>query len=74
MQKLLSTPGASKHTGVGVRKLARLRKRGDGPPYLIIDGMPYYDPDELDAWVASCRRVSRPEPQTVGQASEGDAR
>ena len=70
MTKLLKNNPAAKSAGLEGRPFAALRERGYGPPFYLIAGVPYYDPDEVDAWKRSCRRV--PGQATETQPDDGE--
>ena len=69
MAKLMKNNPAAKSTGLEGRKFANLRERGIGPAYFLIDGVPYYAPDELDTWLESCRRVPGQEAESPRNAA-----
>ena len=63
MQKLnprpkLRTPDAATYTGLAKSTLEKLRVSGDGCAFIRIGRAVLYDPDDLDAWLASHRRKS----------------
>jgi predicted DNA-binding transcriptional regulator AlpA len=55
---ILSTRGASKYSGPSPSKLEKLRVSGGGPKYIKIGRRVYYDPDDLDEWLAAQKRLS----------------
>ena len=59
----MSTPLKNAHEaagylGLSVSTLAKLRMRGDGPPFSNLGSRVLYHPSDLDAWVASRKRTS----------------
>jgi hypothetical protein len=55
---ILSTRGASGYAGPSQSKLEKLRVTGGGPRYIKIGRRVYYDPDDLDEWLADQKRLS----------------
>jgi hypothetical protein len=53
----LDTEGAAAYTGFEAGYLAKLRTIGGGPTF-IKTGAVRYDPDDLDAWLESRKRIS----------------
>jgi hypothetical protein len=49
---------AAEHLGVPERSLENYRQRGGGPPFYKIGARVVYESAELDAWLATRRRVS----------------
>lgn len=49
---------ASEYTQLPVASLAKMRMRGDGPPYSKIARLVIYDLDDIDTWLAAHRRQS----------------
>ena len=57
--KLLRPPAAGKRVNLSESTLAKMRMRGDGPPYSKVGAkIVVYNTTDLDAWVASRRRRS----------------
>ncbi len=54
----LRTPGAAAYCGSTESTFNKLRLTGGGPVYITIGRTVVYDPDDLDAWLASNRRKS----------------
>ncbi|MFN0193342.1 MAG: helix-turn-helix transcriptional regulator [Aestuariivirga sp.] len=54
----LRTKSAAAYTGLAKSTLEKMRIRGDGCPFIRIGRAVLYDPDDLDAWLASNRRKS----------------
>ncbi|MFP5077037.1 helix-turn-helix transcriptional regulator [Rhizobium sp. YIM 134829] len=54
----LRTEQAGKYTGFASSTLEKLRLTGGGPAYIKIGKVVVYDPDDLDRWLASHRRLS----------------
>lgn len=54
----LRTVAAAAYTGLAKSTLEKMRVRGDGCPFIRIGRAVLYDPDDLDAWLASNRRRS----------------
>jgi hypothetical protein len=52
----LDTLNASRYLGLSVKTLAMMRSRGDGPPFIKMGRIFYYQQD-LDAWLAQRSRV-----------------
>ncbi|MBP1065312.1 choline dehydrogenase-like flavoprotein [Bradyrhizobium japonicum] len=57
----LDTEGAAAYTGLRAGYLAKLRTIGGGPTFIKM-GAVRYDPDDLDEWLESRKRIS-----TAGQ-------
>ena len=55
----LDTDGAAGYTGYEASYLAKLRTIGGGPTF-IKTGAVRYDPDDLDDWLESRKRLSTP--------------
>jgi excisionase family DNA binding protein len=54
----LRTREAAAYTGLAKSTLEKLRVHGGGCPYMRVGRVVVYDPNELDAWLASHRRSS----------------
>ena len=54
---------AAVYIGTSLSWLDKSRLRGDGPAYLQVGGRVIYDVQDLDAFLASCRRQSTSEPR-----------
>ena len=54
----LRTPAAAKYSGLAESTLEKLRVHGGGCPYMRVGRVVVYDPDDLDAWLASHKRRS----------------
>ncbi|HEY8596257.1 MAG TPA: helix-turn-helix domain-containing protein [Devosiaceae bacterium] len=54
----LRTREAASYTGLAKSTLEKLRVTGGGCPYIRIGRVVLYDPDDLDRWLASHRRMS----------------
>ena len=57
--------GAAAYTGFGEGYLNKLRCKGGGPVFIKRAGVVRYDPDDLDAWLASMKRRSTSETKEV---------
>jgi len=57
-RQMLRTPEAAQYMALSPSTLSKLRLTGDGPPFCKLGRTVVYDPDDLDAWLASRRRVS----------------
>ena len=57
-RRMLRTREAAEYTGLAKSTLEKLRVHGGGCPYIRIGRVVVYDPADLDAWLASHRRVS----------------
>jgi excisionase family DNA binding protein len=55
---MLRTPEAATYTGLAKSTLEKLRVHGGGCAYMRVGRVVVYDPDELDAWLASHKRTS----------------
>ena len=55
---MLRTPAAAAYCGSSTSTFEKLRLSGGGPRYLKLGRRVAYDPDDLDAWLASHRRTS----------------
>jgi hypothetical protein len=55
---MLSTPEAASYCGSSASTFAKLRLYGGGPVFLKLGRRVVYNPDDLDTWLASCRRTS----------------
>ncbi len=59
----LRAPAAADYLGFSTSTLAKMRLRGDGPPYAKAGPrIVVYDVADLDAWLASRRRSSTSDP------------
>lgn len=59
---LFDVVAAAEHCGLSVSTLNKLRCKGGGPKFVKITGAAVrYDPNDLDAWIASRRRGSTSE-------------
>ena len=55
----LRVPEAAEYLGLSTSTLAKMRLRGDGPPYLKAGSrIVLYDLGDLEAWLATRRRFS----------------
>jgi hypothetical protein len=54
----LNQKQAAEYLGIPERSLSSSRVRGGGPPYYKIGQRVVYDSVELDAWLATRRRIS----------------
>ena len=57
----LRTRQAAAYTGLAKSTLEKLRVHGGGCPYIRVGRVVIYDPDDLDAWLASHKRRSTSE-------------
>ena len=69
--RLLRVQGAADYLGLATSTLAKMRLRGDGPPYAKVGRrIVVYELADLDAWLAGRKRRSTSEPdgapQTIG--------
>ena len=55
---LRNTNEAAGYVGLKQRTLEKKRREGSGPVFLKLGGRVLYDQQDLDAWLASCRRTS----------------
>jgi excisionase family DNA binding protein len=53
----LRTGQAAVYTGLAKSTLEKLRVHGGGCPYMRVGRVVVYDPDDLDAWLASHKRT-----------------
>ena len=58
LRKMLNTPEAASYCGSSSSTFAKLRVYGGGPIFLKLGRRVVYNPDDLDAWLASRRRTS----------------
>jgi predicted DNA-binding transcriptional regulator AlpA len=58
LTRRLLTAEAARYCGSTASTFEKLRVYGGGPTYLKIGRRVVYDPSDLDAWLASCRRSS----------------
>ena len=64
----LRAPEAANFLGLSVSTLAKMRIRGDGPPYAKAGPrVVVYDPTDLEEWLASRRRISTSEDGGLGR-------
>jgi predicted DNA-binding transcriptional regulator AlpA len=62
-RRRLRTHQAAPYVGLTKSTLAKMRIRGDGPPYMKVGPrVVIYDQDELDAWLAARSRRSTSQP------------
>ena len=55
----LRAPAAAAFVGLSTSTLAKMRLRGDGPPYSkLTPRIVIYSTTDLDAWISSRRRLS----------------
>lgn len=54
----LRTRQAAFYTGISESTLEKLRVYGGGPPYMRVGRIVVYDPDDLDVWLGSHKRLS----------------
>jgi len=57
-RKMMSAPEAASYCGSSSSTFAKLRVYGGGPIFLKLGRRVVYNPDDLDAWLASRRRTS----------------
>jgi predicted DNA-binding transcriptional regulator AlpA len=57
-RQMLRTPQAAQYLGISVSTLTKLRVCGSGPIFCKVGRVVVYDPNDLDTWLASCRRTS----------------
>ena len=57
-RRMLSAPEAASYCGSSSSTFAKLRLYGGGPVYVKLGRRVVYNPDDLDAWLASRRRTS----------------
>ena len=57
-RKMMSAPEAASYCGSSASTFAKLRLYGGGPVFLKLGRRVVYNPDDLDAWLASRRRTS----------------
>lgn len=60
---------AAGRIGLSRKTLENWRSLGGGPPYYKLGGRVVYDDAEVDAWLASRRRVSTSDPGPSIQAA-----
>ncbi|MAM36938.1 MAG: DNA-binding protein [Erythrobacter sp.] len=61
MRELLTTDQAAPYAGVAAKTLQNWRVLGQGPAFLKIGTKVKYDPNDIDTWLAACRRHSTSE-------------
>ncbi len=57
-RQMLRTPQAAQYLGISASSLNKYRVFGGGPVFCKVGRVVVYDPNDLDAWLASCRRTS----------------
>jgi predicted DNA-binding transcriptional regulator AlpA len=57
-RQMLRTPQAAQYLGISASTLNKYRVFGGGPAFCKLSRVVVYDPNDLDAWLASCRRTS----------------
>jgi len=58
-KRCLRTPEAAAYLGLSTSTLAKMRLRGDGPPYNKLGSrIVVYDQQKLDQWLGACLRRS----------------
>jgi hypothetical protein len=68
----LSTADASKYCGPSTSTFEKLRVAGGGPTYIKLGRRVFYDPDDLDEWLAAQKRLSTSfMPNTADRANPG---
>ena len=68
MDNKLRTEAAARYLGLAPSTLAKMRVRGDGPPYSKAGArIVVYDIDDIDDWLRGTRRTSTRSIQTIGQ-------
>ncbi|RJT39795.1 DNA-binding protein [Mesorhizobium waimense] len=55
---MLRTEHVARITGLSASTLTKLRLTGGGPRYIKLGRAVVYDPDDIEAWLASNRRSS----------------
>ena len=55
---MMRTSEVSVYARISTSMLAKLRMRGDGPPYLKISRIVIYDRTEVDRWLMARKRQS----------------
>jgi predicted DNA-binding transcriptional regulator AlpA len=69
-KRVLRAPEAATYTGLSESTLAKRRLYGLPPAFLNLGGRAIgYAIDDLDAWLASCRRRSTSQQSTNGEAA-----
>jgi len=62
-QRKLRAPEAAEYLGLSASTLAKMRLRGDGPPFLKAGRrIVLYDRSDLEAWLDTRRRHSTSDP------------
>jgi predicted DNA-binding transcriptional regulator AlpA len=64
-KRMLCTSEAAARCGCSVSTLEKHRLYGGGPTFIRLGRRVVYDPDDLDAWLRSHRRISKSEPRTT---------
>ncbi|MHA6687663.1 helix-turn-helix transcriptional regulator [Mesorhizobium sp. A556] len=57
-RQMLRTPQAAQYLGISASSLNKYRVFGGGPVFCKVGRSVVYNPTDLDAWLASCRRTS----------------
>lgn len=68
MDNKLRTEAAARYVGLAPSTLAKMRVRGDGPPYSKAGSrVVVYDIDDIDEWLRATRRASTRSIQSTGK-------
>jgi predicted DNA-binding transcriptional regulator AlpA len=68
MDAKLRTEAAARYLGLARSTLAKMRVRGDGPPYAKAGSrVVVYDIADLNAWLRGTRRTSTRSVQSIGK-------
>lgn len=70
----LDERSAAERMGIRGKTLANWRSLGGGPPFYKVGGRIVYDHAEIDAWLATKRRVSTSDPGPSTDPSPGKAK
>jgi predicted DNA-binding transcriptional regulator AlpA len=65
MSDLLNTRQAAERCNLSPRTFEKLRMTGGGPPFIRLGGAVRYQLEDLDAWIASNRRRTTSDNQTL---------
>ena len=66
----MRVPQAAEYLGLSQSTLAKMRLRGDGPPYLKLGGkIVVYDIQDIESWLAASRRHSTSELREASDAA-----
>ena len=66
----LRAPEAARYAGHAPSTFAKMRLRGDGPPYFKAGArLVLYSPDDIDEWLAARRRFSTSDVRRRGNES-----